>query len=438
MKNIALHLALTTTGLLTACGSKGAAPDAHGSIDATHSIDGAPSVDAHSADARPPVAVPYGLNDVSVLLPMPASLDDPNALSLGSAGNGGALLSLDNFNAIQTFPDDGTGPGGDETSFYDQWRIVSARIDPCFPDLALLTTNPSMCRRELRLVAQPFETDGSTGMFGADDDAIHLLYDLSADDFALMATQFLSIGGPSTHDASVALGVHPIIAQQGLGGAAATSLRATILQYAGAATLSQYTFIQGRFVEWDFGAFRVINGVRTPIAIHGIGTSDANQGTLQTTQITDVGIFDMMPSSAEDDELAPLAGTFSNPSGAIGGGMAVLTASPADITAAMQKTFDLETPSMFNADTLDCSACHAAGRARVRAKLLGASTDGTTPYSNAPFNLDLMTEDSVQGAMQQQRAFGYNQTTAVWNQRVINESAAIAVQLAVQLPPSGS
>ena len=154
MKNIALHLALTTTGLLTACGSKGAAPDAHGSIDATHSIDGAPSVDAHSADARPPVAVPYGLNDVSVLLPMPASLDDPNALSLGSAGNGGALLSLDNFNAIQTFPDDGTGPGGDETSFYDQWRIVSARIDPCFPDLALLTTNPSMCQHQLRLVAQ--------------------------------------------------------------------------------------------------------------------------------------------------------------------------------------------------------------------------------------------------------------------------------------------
>ena len=441
MKNIRSVLssgfvALTATSLVAACGGNAASPDAKPGIDAAHGIDGATRTDAGSADARPVVAVPYGLNDVSILLPIPSSLDDSNALSLSSAGNGGALLSLDNFNAIQPFPDDG-GPGdigGTPTGYYDRWRVVSARIDPCFPDLALLTTNPTACRRQLRLVAQPFTTDQSSNLFEADDDAIHLLYDLSADDFTAMATQFLSIGDASTHDASLPLGVHPIIAQQGLGGSAATTLRATILAYAGATTLSQYTFVQGRFADWQFGAFRIINGVRTPIAIHGLGTSDSNHGTLQETDVSDVGIFGMVPSSAEDDALAPLAGTFSNPSGNIGGGMATLTASPTDIAAAMQKTFDLETPSMFNAGTLDCSGCHAAGRVRIRGIGLGATTTGTTHYSNEPFNLELKADSSVQGALQQQRAFGYNLAEPVWNQRVINESAAIAVQLGIQLP----
>ena len=113
-----------------------------------------------------------------------------------------------------------------------------------------------------------------------------------------------------------------------------------------------------------------------------------------------------------------------------------LTASSSDIAKAMQSTFDLETPAKFNADTLDCSTCHLAGRARERAISLGASQSGLTHFTDDPFDLDLTIDDSFKQSPQQQRAFGFRGTDAVWNQRVINESAAVAAQLAILLPPA--
>ena len=390
---------------------------------------GAPS---NQPDAGPPidghaVAVAYGLNDVSVLFPLPASLDDSDALSLSSAGNGGPLFTTDMFNAIFVdFPS------------YETWRIVAARIDPCFPDLGLLATNPSMCRRQLRLVAQPLTdlvNNGTPEGFGAEDDAIHLLYDLSESDFAAMAQRFLAVRTSATADSAVTLGIHPVIAQQGLAGAVATELRATILTYAGTATLSQYTYLQGREVAWQFGGFKVNNGVRTAIAIHGIGTTDPDAGTIETTTSDFDGVFDVQPPSAEFTTISALAG-MDQINGGSTAGNPKLVASSSDIAKAMQETFDVETPAKFNADTLDCSTCHVAGRARERGITLGASQSGLTHFTEDPFDLNLTLGDSFKQSPQQQRAFGFRGTDAIWNQRVVNESAAVATALATLLPPA--
>ena len=422
------------TGAMGCGGSPGQLPDA------------GPLVDGHA------VAVAYGLNDVSVLFPLPTSLDDTNALSFSSAGNGGPLFSTDMFDAISVFQEgasNGSGGGGsggaaadvgatDGSPAYDTWRIVAARIDPCFPDLGLLATDPSTCRRQLRLVAQPLadlDNNGVPAGFGADDDAIHLLYDLSESDFTAMAQRFLAVRTSATSDSAVTLGIHPVIAQQGLAGAVATELRATILAYAGSATLSQYTFLQGREVAWQFGGFKVNNGVRTAIAIAGIGTSDPDAGTVETTTSDFDGIFDVTPPSPAFMTLSALVGMDLDDGGSTAGNPH-LTASSSDIAKAMQSTFDLETPAKFNADTLDCSTCHLAGRARERAISLGASQSGLTHFTDDPFDLDLTIDDSFKQSPQQQRAFGFRGTDAVWNQRVINESAAVAAQLAILLPPA--
>ena len=408
-------LAALVVGAAACSGSSPASPDA------------GPLPDAQIVD----IEVPYGMNDVSVLFPLPASLADTNVLALGSAGNGGPLLSTDDFGAIDVFTVQHNP--GQTTSNYDTWRIVAARIDPCFPDLSLLTTNPAMCRRQLRLVAQPMVDAVDGQPLSVIDSAIHLMYDLSEADFNTMARRFLAARTAVTGHSALALGVHPVIAAQGTSGVVARELRTTILAYAGSASLSQYTFMQGRTISWEFGGFRVFGGVRTPLQIFGIDSNAEGGGTTQITSIDADEAFQSTPTTQAFDALLPLAGSAAN-DGTPGGLTAVLTASQPDITAALQHTFDLETPSKFNPDTLDCSSCHIAGRARDRAEKLGASSDGLPRFEVAPFNLSLEIDASLRHTVRRQRAFGYRDGLPVWNQRVINESALIAKTLTTLLP----
>lgn len=137
--------------------------------------------DAFGPDAQGAMAV--SMNAVSVLFPLPVAPSLEGLLRLDGEGRGGPLLSREIFAAIPVF--DGGARGG----AYETWRVVGARIDPCFPTHALLTTNPSMCRRQLRLIAQPNVQDG--GVSGpSDDNAIHLLYDLTDEQFNDLATRW--------------------------------------------------------------------------------------------------------------------------------------------------------------------------------------------------------------------------------------------------------
>jgi hypothetical protein len=380
-----------------------------------------------TTDHPTPGAAALGLADVSVLFPLPTSLTDPALLRLDSPGNGGPLLTQARFDALPVFHVN--APGG--TSYAD-WRIVAARLDPCFPSLALLTTNPAACRRQVRLIAQPMgpAADGSGGPIAAQDAAIHLLYDLSEAEFATLAARWIAVRTPRSSDPARALGVHVEIAAEGNAGPIATELRATILAHAGTATLSQLTFMEGRGVAWAFGGLRIINGQATPIAIHGTGATD------QTTTSDNIGIFNFQPASPEGTAMLSIAGEFvPDPNGNIGGGTVKLTAPPAALQAALTQSLAFDDPTQLDADTADCAGCHAATRARARAATLGASADALPRFALAPYNLGIDAQAPFVTSMLQQRAFGYNGTFAIWNQRVVNESAAVAAELTTELLP---
>ena len=405
--------------------------------DAGHSADAASFADAAVLfdaapdaipDAGPVIPVAYGLNDVSVLFPLPATLDDPHVLTLSSMGNGGPLLSKDMFTMLEN-----AAPLHDDLdTLYPIFTIVAARIDPCFPDLALLTTNPSMCQHQLRLVAQDLHQFDSTFPVSSSDSGIHLLYDLSDDDFNAMAQRFLAVSTDATRNASVALSIHPTIAAQGLAGSVATELRATILAYAGPETLVRCTVTQGddRDDTWQFAGFDVASGVLTAISIPNLTSTDDAPVVLQTmTDPFGDNMVQFTPASAQAPQLYELEGTDTSD------GTVVLTASPDEIASAMQLTFNLETPSQFNANSLDCVTCHLAGRARERATLFGASEAGLTHFDDPPFNLGLITNSDLRFSTEAMRAFGYIGSDPALNQRVINESAAVASVLATILPP---
>ena len=343
-----------------------------------------------------------GLSDVTVLFPPP----DATSLRLDTAGAGGPLLSTNDYALADPLV----------TIDYATWRIVSARIDPCFPNLANLDDAPGKCARQLRLVAQPV-TDA-----GVSDDGMHLLYEFSPAEFDVLARAWVAVGTDRTQDPATPLGVHPEIAAQGTSGPIATALRALIVAHAGPATLAKLTFVASTGdTGWQFGAFHadgdVPGAALVPSEIPTIGTADPSGGLRQVTQIDKTGAFSIAPGSMESDGLAPLAA----PAG--------------DLTAAVQDSLDLDNPTRTHVDGADCSGCHVAGRARERALALGGTTGTLAPYADSGkvFDLSLQLPDTVRQSTAQQRGLGYNGRTAVWSQRVVNDSAEVADSLAAVL-----
>ena len=342
-----------------------------------------------------------GLDDVTVLFPLPAQA---SALRLDTPANGGPLLAQSDYARIDALA----------AIDYASWRIVAARIDPCFPDLGNLDADPAKCERQLRLVAQPITDQG------AGDDGIHLIYEFSDAEFRDLAHAWLAVGTERTRDPETAVGVHPEIASEGADGPIATELRALAVAHAGTATLAKMTFVASSDADtaWQFGAFHAggdIPGAALVAAqIPTIGTADPSGGQTQFTRIDRVGGFSIVPGSKESDGLAPL--------GAPGG----------DVTAAIQDSLDLDNPEVTHVDGADCSGCHIAGRARDRALALGGTAGDVAPYVDAGqiFNLTLQLPDTIRQSTAQQRGLGYDGLTPAWNQRVVNDSAAVANALA--------
>ncbi len=103
--------------------------------------------------------IPLGLNDVSVLYPLPSSSLDEGYLRPKTAGARGELLPQEVFDAMPTFP---VTPA--DGLVYSRMRVVALRFDGC-------GGLPEVCAPEIRAVMQPIDNDGS-----ARDSALHLFY----------------------------------------------------------------------------------------------------------------------------------------------------------------------------------------------------------------------------------------------------------------------
>ena len=381
-------------------------------------------------DSSPKDTVRFGTNDVSVLLPLPAQFSDVDQLlPLSTLGNGGPLLDSALFAQIPMFATRSNNPGR-----YSAWRIVGARIDPCFPDLALLTTDPSKCRRQLRLISQSISDTGPTDsgppdVLNVDDAALHLFFEFDSAQFNALASDWLALSSTLSRDPALPLGVHPVIAVEGLTGPTYQALVAIIKKYAGSTTLAQVTAMDGRSVAWEFAGFTRLGATMKPLPIHGLAATDKTQ----TISADNLEIFSIFPETNESRNLVALAGEFIN-SGGVGGGAIKLTANQAALDAAIKLTLTVDDPTQqFNPESLDCVSCHVAGRARDRATKLGVDSSGLDRFTNTR-NLSLAGSRTPTDSVQQQRAFGYRDTHASINQRVVNESAAVADALEVMFP----
>ncbi|MBL8953989.1 MAG: hypothetical protein JNK82_24645, partial [Myxococcaceae bacterium] len=86
------------------------------------------------------------LNDVSWLYPLPATLDArAPLLQFTSAGPKGALFTRASFDQVKNVDEVLTAE-----QVYSEMRIISARVDPCFPTNK--KDEPLVCAKQLRLI----------------------------------------------------------------------------------------------------------------------------------------------------------------------------------------------------------------------------------------------------------------------------------------------
>lgn len=366
-----------------------------------------PGVDG-GHDAGPDVGATDGgldLNDVSWLFPLPTVPGD--LLSLDSAGPRGALLPRALYDGLPAML-----PGGD-AGVHDDFRVIGARVDPCFPTDA----QNSGCRRQIRLVAQPVTY--ASLLPTTEDATIHLFFDLSEADWAdVQATvdELHALAAGATR--AKALDVHPVLKTQGLRSAYALKLKDLITRLCGAQTLTRVAFMRlvQADVAWSFGAFNVSNGALVDDTIPRLDTLSVQ------------GVQEFGNDAFRNGDLQPAA-----PGDQL---VTLLSESELRLTDArtLQKAITsalrIENPHLESPKTIDCGSCHVASRALSNARVeRNVDTSGYAEQFTAAPRFNLSRVDAVGNDPRAMRAFGYFGSQSALSQRTINESAIIAAEM---------
>lgn len=356
------------------------------------------------------------LNDVSFLFPLPAPNAEAQLLGLDDTGPRGALLPRALFDGLPVIVE-----GADAGALYARSRVVSARVDPCFPG-----ATPGACVKQVRLVVQPVLFGGADAGFveTTEDATIHLFYELDDAAFSSVHRALWALkdrAGDAT--ASKPLDVHPVMRAEGLAGPYASQVKDLVLQHCGAQNLTRVAFMSvaafGR--AWRFGAFNVVSGALVADEIPRL-----NGLTAQNVQEFGSPEFrngSLLPAPPGDDLDVLLSES------------AMRLADERTLTRALISALRIEHPERESPKTIDCGSCHVASRARRHAEGYRAvDTSQWADAFHASPRFDLRRVDGAEDDPSALRAFGYFGPRSALSQRTINESAVVAEALSASRP----
>jgi hypothetical protein len=427
---------LSTLALATACGGIAPSSPSDPSPPASTPPTGMGPVPSGTGSpaSQPTPKYPIGpytgivaTTDVSILYPLPVNALAADLVHADAAGAHGALLPqsiVDTVLAGRAL-DRTSHPGG-----YGALGLVSLRLDPCSARGSAGVVGA--CRSEVRLVFQelydalPGEDGNPFPGPAAADGALHVVYDIGQEELATMLLELLTLKQANGNVGLQQLAPHPILAEQGLGGAFAQGLRGIVVEHLGGERIARVTFFDHTSPEidaWTFGVFDRATPA-SPFLAATIPTTDS------TTQ-----------SFAGSSTLGPLAQSIAQlegPPSPVDSMAALLDGSrPAPggaVTASLQPAFDaalrLENPTLRNVETTDCASCHLAeGARRIGAEVFKLSSATAFSHSRSLARVDERT--SVTNV----HAFGYLRRQVSIMQRTANESVLAADHMAAKIMP---
>lgn len=347
-----------------------------------------------------------GANDLSILLPLSQDQNIHHYLAPWNDGEKGELLSREIYRKLlRLLPE-----FDNETTWKDQLRVVAIRLDPCFFE----GRTPLACRKQLRLVWQPLTI--KDGRLTTRDAAIHSFYEFSDSEFSEVVSEWKKW---AQTDSKEPLGIHPVIATQGMNGVSWKSLKEIILRFCGDENLVRMTSmtVTGNEMLWIFNGFDKVGNVIREITIPRI--EERIQSITQSAFNYKAFVGDITPTPNHDQEFIELiqdSNWFKR------------RATDQAKFKAVRASFEYENPKIHNTGTLDCASCHIANMAQewsrrhLPIKDWEDSLRGVRYQSK--FNLKNPTLDEFRP--NQFRVFGYFEHYPAISQRVINETSEVS------------
>lgn len=333
------------------------------------------------------------MHDVSILFPDADDNGEDFFLRANSPGKGGALI-----------------PSSITRAMLSEARLVSFRIDPCFPQLSLLDAKPELCQAQIRLVLIP----------GRAIAAFHAGYSLTRSELMDLTREIAALGDHSKEGLEGPLGVHPKMLKEGIDGPTAREMRKIILKYAGSANLAGLAM--NEFVippnRWEFRAFQVANGQLVPLKIPTLDGDDVQAFEQKFEKVGQFGQgtgFKVVSVSGnghiQDDfnQLKPLLS-----------GNSQQASSKEVVEKALRHAAILDNPGMTHFTTTSCLSCHLS-RIAVTGPIQerNISIDDPNLFKSA-HNLELTRP--ADGFVPEMRNFAGS--TAI-SQRTVNETAEV-------------
>lgn len=333
-----------------------------------------------TATPPPPPSRALGLNDVSILLPLPTAGAAP-LVPMGDLVPPGLFASLVT-DSQEVFTD------------YARFHVVAVRFDLC--DRVVPGPCPPGSDGSLRVVLQPL-LDG----FGAEDVALHAFFPIPNDELAELVGALRDLAELAEIPTDTPLGVNPALAADPPVTAYRDGLGALVARYARADHLMRLTFFAQFSLRsalvWLFRGVVKVGDRLVPIDIPGI---DAPQ--------QDVLLVGRLSYEVDPVVDAPAGFLLAVDE------WAFAAADPDSQRAALLALDGIDDPAVHTAETVQCASCHITSNVRPsRMEVAGLSPTGPWPLGD------------IDGRTRTLRAFGYFGTTPIASQRVVNESLLV-------------
>jgi hypothetical protein len=348
---------------------------------------------ATSPDAPAGETHALGMNDVSILLPLPTALSTPVIATV--ANNGAPLVDRSWFEYFVILRND-ILPKDGRRMHVEDFHVVAIRFDPI--------------QERLRLVAQPIVMDvsGEPGI-GAEDVAVHLFYPIPTADLPDVFHELRALARIADSHADAPLAIATIAATNP---EYATRLRALLLRYASADRLVRFTVI-GQ--EANSGAF----------AWHFRGL-DHDASGYHSIEIPTISAFQQTALVSGPDVVFDTDFLADDPAGfqlAVNG--VLFDAATADQKLqAVEALTAVSNPLLHDADNTQCLACHVATfLAPHRATSIGV--DPATVAGRFSSSWPTQVSSVANQDPRVVRAFGWEGNQAAISQAVANATAQV-------------
>lgn len=383
--------------------------------------------------SSPPPRAELGMNDVTILVPLPAEPRSISLLGIAESGERAAapLISRAVYDRLVATPADIAPKIGGPVAFED-FQVVAVRFDLCDRHNAV----PCRAGDEavFRLVLQPLYTGG--GEVRAHDIALHAFYPIAAAEVSDVVAELRALAqlAPISVDAplavSAALSSPP--APPAASAAYRERLRALLLHHVRAERLLRLT-VFGQDANSVAFAWILRGLERAPFS-----TGDAALAPIEIPQLGDAAPVTQQSVRLGGGDTIYLAEPVADlPHGfalALSGPL-FAAASAEDRRAAVAALVAIQNPTTHDTGNAQCLGCHVAtfltpARAAAAAVNVAALPERFISSHNLAAGGGVATSDA-----RALRGLGWAAALPVISQRVVNETAQVLAELSLRFPP---